>query len=301
MKTARLFTAVLLALSLASCKENSSNHANNNKMPEKAISQKSVSEDEKRAMFEKISDRMGGVEIDKFKSSQFWNSRPGDKEYRDPYTYFYLSSPSDKLSPKARLVIAYIGDRWVFFDRVQILADDDLVFDQRYNREEVSRDNGSSFVMEVVDMPVSEDLAKTAARIGAAKSATVRFSGDRTKDYSMSKGEIENFAKLAEVFDDIRPLYGLEKLGLPRNSKGNDIYWKWYSSNYEKKSAAIKDAKRMEAEGVKVSIHSYTYTHYLTGPIREGRTAALKDKDLAESLGLEKSFVAKASASTEKK
>lgn len=260
-----------------------------------------ITKKEKQEIYKKLTDRMGGVQIDKFNKVEFWNSYPANSSINSK-THFYLALPANDVAPIIRLVMSYSEDRWIFFNRIRILADENIVFDQIFSRDQIHRDNAASSVWEIAEIDVTDEIARIAAKIGSSKKAAVRFSGDRVFDYDMTDAEIENYAKLAEIYDDLQPALGKAKLNLPRNSKGNDTYWRWSSDFYDNMKSAQEDFKKLKAAGLNVNIGSYgKYSIYIEGAPKNGRDLALEDLKIAESVGLNNSRVFKAQAPETKK
>lgn len=243
-----------------------------------APAKRTLTIDEKRAIIRPITDRSNTVEIDKFKGVTFWTSRP-PIEGRSA-SYFYVTETQADPDLIFRIVYAYIGEEWIFFDRIEILADDVKVIDRKLAREEEpARKVVSSKVLEVVDLLMSEDDMKAFDKIAGAKTAVIRFSGKGQKDISVSELEKSNFAKMVEMYDDLRELHGLEPIGFPRRVIDNDSSWKVLITVNSKKQ--LKEIKSKSVElGIEVRpLNLAGDIWVITGPVRKGYSAAAADSE----------------------
>lgn len=100
---------------------------------------------EKQEIYKKLTDRMSSVTTDKFQGAEYWDSYPKDS-ITDAKSRFHLSIPMKGGVPEMHLVIRYSGDRWIFFDRIRILAEDEIIFDKKFSRGEIDRDHESGSV-----------------------------------------------------------------------------------------------------------------------------------------------------------
>lgn len=111
---------------------------------------------------------MSDVKTDKFHGVEYWTSYPNDSS-ENAKSNFDLSFPIKGGTPKMYLTMIYSGDGWIFFDRIRILAEDKIIFDKNFSREEVTRDNGSGSVWELVTIKITDDIARMASKLGGAK------------------------------------------------------------------------------------------------------------------------------------
>lgn len=269
------YIAALLALAACQKSEDPS------KLPANAVAAPAKQEltiDEKRAIIRPIVDRSNTVEVDKFKGVTFWTSRP-PIEGRSA-SYFYVTETQTNPDLIFRIVYAYIGEEWIFFDRIEILADDIKVVDRRLaSEEEPARKVVSSKVLEVVDLVMSENDMKAFDKIAGAKTAVIRFSGKGQKDIPVSALEKLNFAKMVEMYDASRKLHGLEPIGFPRRTKGNDSSWKVLITVYSKKQLNEIKSKSVGL-GIEVKATNIVDDAWLiTGPVRQGYLAAVADSE----------------------
>ncbi len=295
MKIIKLILPV--AFILAGCQDGDRSLGKNGATPQLSSTSQvtKLNQLEKQEIYKKLTDRMSSVTTDKFQGVEYWNSYP-----KDSITYgnsrFNLSIPMKKGAPEMHLVMSYSGDRWIFFDRIRILAEDEIIFDKKFSREEIARDHESGSVWELVNIKITDDIARMASKLGSAKQVTVRFSGEKIFDYEMESEEIDNFAKLAEIYDELQPALDKNKLNLPKKSKGNDTYWQWIHYYFDKKTADA-DFKKLKSAGLDVKIeYSGIVMAYIRGPVRNGRDKALEDLKIAESVGLNETVVIKAKA-----
>lgn len=116
----------------------------------------------------------------------------------------YLSVP-DATSPILRLRPMYYGREWVFFDRIKVMADDEIVYEQEIANP--VHDNGSDRVWETADYAVRQADLPAIRRIAAAKHVTIRFAGrERREDHDMTAAEIANLREIVTAFDAMAKL-----------------------------------------------------------------------------------------------
>lgn len=115
----------------------------------------------------------------------------------------YLAVP-DKSKPVFRVVFTYRGEKWVFFESVKVMADDQVVFERPFLRSEIARDNSAGLVLEYADIVGRPANIPSFEKIAQAKSVVVRFSGrERRHDHTLSKGEVTRFKKALEAYKSL--------------------------------------------------------------------------------------------------
>ena len=242
-----------------------------------------ISNSEAGEIRQKVSDRIAHLATDEFKKVSFWTSRPNENFGASPSSNFYIVVPDDHSPPTMRIVETYVGPSWVFFNRLQILAGKELVLDRQFERNDVKRDAGSGFVIESVDFEVGDLEAKAASKIGASENVIVRFSGNGQHDHEMSIEEKRNFARLAELYDDIAPLKNKKPLGLPRLAGWNDNSWRAFGGLYYSKGEAVKKQAVLKTAGVESDIEKSNQHWVLYTRPKIGRIAAEKDRLIVEA------------------
>ena len=76
-----------------------------------------------------------------------------------------------------RMICRYIGNRWIFFDNMIIVVDDERYY-RSFEHDKVVRDNRGGFVWEYFDVsPDDSDVAMLKA-IAKSEKTLVRFQGD---------------------------------------------------------------------------------------------------------------------------
>ncbi len=273
----RLIAAAVSLLLITGCQKAESPASQQAEAPIKQAPP-ALSADQKREMIAKITDRSDSVKVDKFKGTTFWTSSPGFDS--NPVIYFYVSDPKDRPELTFRVVYTYIGSDWVFFNRIQILADDEKVIDIQLPREkEPSRDVVAAKVIESVDIELSEAHAKAFDKVAGSKTAIIRYSGKGEVDININEREKRNFAKMVEMYDDSRIVDGLQPLGLTRRSSGDDNLWKVYVSTDSKKNLEQLKQKAKEL-GLELKIDNLaTIAWFVSGTPRSGYAAAEADRN----------------------
>lgn len=111
---------------------------------------------------------------------------------------------SDKAAPIPRVRAVYYGKDWVFYDKIKVMADNEIVYEKNFSRQDVARHNSGGSVWENADFPARpEDLAAL-QMIANSKVATIRFSSkERQQDHAISKKER---ARIAEVLNAYRSI-----------------------------------------------------------------------------------------------
>jgi len=102
------------------------------------------------------------------------------------------------------MMVMYHGSRWIFYDHIKIMADDQIVYQRTYRRSEIKRDNEARSVWEVADYVAQPDDLASLQAISAAKSVTVRFAGrDRIYDHKMTTAEKSGLTSVLKAYDHL--------------------------------------------------------------------------------------------------
>lgn len=111
---------------------------------------------------------------------------------------------ADGGQPYLRMMVMYHGSRWIFYDHIKIMADDQIVYQRTYRRSEIKRDNEARSVWEVADYVAQPDDLASLQAISAAKSVTVRFAGrDRIYDHKMTTAEKSGLTSVLKAYDHL--------------------------------------------------------------------------------------------------
>lgn len=144
------------------------------------------------------------VDRDKMESVTFYT--PRGAKIGSTSLDAYLSIP-DGHGAIFRIVARYSGDDWVFYERIKVMADDQVVYEKEFPYRDVVRDNSSGTVWETVDYAASPADIAALAKISEAKSATVRFSGrERRRDHTLSNGDLERLKSSLKAYKELSPL-----------------------------------------------------------------------------------------------
>lgn len=112
---------------------------------------------------------------------------------------------ADGGSPYLRMRTVYYGGRWIFYDHIKVMADDQIVYEKTYRRQDMTRDNEAGSVWEVADYNAKPDDIVALQAISKAKSVIVRFTGrDRIHDHKMSIGEKSGLAAVLKAYADLQ-------------------------------------------------------------------------------------------------
>lgn len=116
----------------------------------------------------------------------------------------YISLPDDG-EPILRMNPHYHGDSWIFFQEVKVMADDQIVYDKMLPYEKMKHDNNSAGVFESADYVANDDDISALRKIAAAKSVTVRLSGNQNRqDFDMSAADQKRIADALKAYDTLR-------------------------------------------------------------------------------------------------
>jgi hypothetical protein len=108
-------------------------------------------------------------------------------------------------APVLHMRTIYFGDRWVFYEKVKIMADDAIVFERNFSRSDIIRDNANGDVWEVADFVAGQGDLLALKIIARSKSATVRFEGDeRRHDHKISLVEKTRLQSVLKAYDELQ-------------------------------------------------------------------------------------------------
>jgi hypothetical protein len=108
-------------------------------------------------------------------------------------------------APVLHMRTIYFGDRWVFFEKVKIMADDEIVFEKNFSRSDIVRDNADGDVWEVADFVPGQNDLLAIKKIVRAKSVMVRFEGDeRRHDHKISTIEKTRLQSILKAYDELQ-------------------------------------------------------------------------------------------------
>lgn len=136
-----------------------------------------------------LSNTIKGLKVkrDDMEKVTFYSTQSGDA--LKTQLNAYLGVPDDG-RPYLRMRAVFFGDRWVFFESIKIMADNEIVLEKTLPRSVITRDNEAGSVWEVADYSPQQDDIQALEKISNAKSATIRFSGrDRIRDHKISSAE----------------------------------------------------------------------------------------------------------------
>jgi hypothetical protein len=140
-------------------------------------------------------------ERDQIEKTTFYSS-PTDGLRTQVGAYFGIA---DGRSPYLRMKTVYYGDRWVFYDAVKIMADDEVIYEKSFRRTDITRDNAAGDVWEVADYLADANDLRALERISSAKSVTVRFAGrDRVRDHKMTAAEKTGLKSVLAAYTELK-------------------------------------------------------------------------------------------------
>jgi hypothetical protein len=256
------FVAVMAMLALGGCDQNHTAVAAPAPTAPVKAAKVELEDYQKTALVDEIVERLNKTEDDPFKKVSFFSSMPSTPALGESSTHFYLVRPSEEFAkPYLRVYASYIGERWIFFDRIQILAGSEVVLDRTFDRSKSRRDTVYGGVIESADFVVEPGDAVAALKIAQAGAATIRMSGEKQYDRKMTPDEVRNFAKLAEIYDDMEPLFGRPKKDVPRLSGPSDNLWRLASTYYSKRPEAIKRTTEYKKAGFDAYVEKITMSN----------------------------------------
>ena len=141
-------------------------------------------------------------ERDQMEKTTFYLSSAGKSLKTGVGTYIGLA---DGKAPYLRMNTIYYGDRWIFFDKVKIMADDAIVFERQFRRSAITRDNTAGAVWEIADIVAGAQELATLEAITKSKSATIRFAGrDRIHDHKISSSEKARLKSVLDAYNTLK-------------------------------------------------------------------------------------------------
>lgn len=127
------------------------------------------------------------VKRDQMEKVTFYSTQSGDAHKTQIAAYLGVV---DGGSPYLRMKTVFVGDRWIFFDSIKIMADNEIVLEKTLPRSVITRDNEAGSVWEIADYSPQQEDIHALEKISNAESATIRFSGrDRIRDHKISSAE----------------------------------------------------------------------------------------------------------------
>ncbi len=167
--------------------ETNSSSIDNNLTSTIAVQMKSHMDDKERARVLAAATKGLKRKRDEMEKVTFYTPAGGDTLKTQVGAYLGLS---DGGSPYLRMKNVYYGERWIFFQSVKVLADDEIVLEKVVSRRDITRDNAAGSVWEIADYTPNASEVLALEKISRAKNATIRFSGrDRIFDHNISKAE----------------------------------------------------------------------------------------------------------------
>jgi len=115
----------------------------------------------------------------------------------------YLAIP-DESSVILRVKPTYFGDSWVFFDKVKVMADDEVVYQRSFSHRDVVRDNSAGSVWETADYVGKTVELAALKKIADAKQVIIRFDGrERRHDHTMTKRELADLKTVLAAYESL--------------------------------------------------------------------------------------------------
>lgn len=144
------------------------------------------------------------VSRDKMESITFYSAK--DDPWVDTGITVYISVP-DMAPPIFRIDPHYHGDSWIFFKHVKVMADSVIVYDKEFASSDMKHDNNSAGVYENVDYPATYADIDAVRKIAAAKTVTVRLSGDdKREDVDLDAESLARMARVLKAYDEMSTL-----------------------------------------------------------------------------------------------
>lgn len=143
-------------------------------------------------------------ERDKMEAITFYTAK--SQPTLKPKFESYLSIP-DGRPAIFRINAIYMGESWVFYDKIKVMADDQVVYEKEFRRSDIQRDNSGGTVWETADYVATAVDLVAIERIAAAKAATIRFAGrERREDHDLTKGELDRLRATLKAYKELAPL-----------------------------------------------------------------------------------------------
>ncbi|QIX17328.1 hypothetical protein [Burkholderia multivorans] len=149
-----------------------------------------------------------GMEVnrDKMEKVSFYTPRIPLEEWANQPLGVYLSIP-DGYRVIFRVHPHYTGSDWIFFQKIKVMADDQIVYEREFPYADMVRTNSYGSVYESTDYAAKDADIEAMRKIAAAKSVTVRLSGrENQRDYEMSKADQQRIAQALKAYDELQPL-----------------------------------------------------------------------------------------------
>jgi hypothetical protein len=138
-------------------------------------------------------------ERDKMESISFFSAN-GEPWIGNGITV-YVSVP-DNTHAVLRVSPHYQGSEWIFFKRIKVMADSRIVYERDFSTLRMKHDNVSSGVYESVDYAAETSDVDAMRAIAAAKSVTVRLSGDdKREEFELTEKDRARIARSLSAFD----------------------------------------------------------------------------------------------------
>lgn len=104
-----------------------------------------------------------------------------------------------------RVRAMYYSKSWLFFTRIKIMADNEVVYEKETSRP--VHDNRGGYVWETADFVAKDDDIEALRKIASSKKVTVRFAGrDHYDDHQMSVAELVSLKKILGTLDALKVL-----------------------------------------------------------------------------------------------
>jgi hypothetical protein len=129
-----------------------------------------------------------------------------DEPWIDTGITVYISVP-DSSKPIFRISPHYHGESWIFFKHVKVMADSAIVYDKDFASFNMKHDNNSAGVYENIDYAGTDEDIAAIRKIVAAKSVTVRLSGDdKRDDVDLDAKSLARMRRALKAYDDMSAL-----------------------------------------------------------------------------------------------
>lgn len=143
------------------------------------------------------------VDRDKMESITFYT--PKGSPWAGTGIVTYIGIP-DGGGPILRMMPAYHGDSWIFFDRIKVMADSKIVYEKSFDHFKMKHDNNTAGVYESVDYPADLNDVVALTAIAGAKSVTVRLAGDKLEDFELTDADRERIAQTLKAYSALSAL-----------------------------------------------------------------------------------------------
>jgi hypothetical protein len=145
-----------------------------------------ITGDERKPIVQKLTKGLS-ANRDKMESITFYTAK--NRNVLASGVDAYIALPDNKL-PYLRMRSTFYGERWVFFDSVKIMADNAVIYERNFKRNDITRDNSGGSVWETADYYAENSDLAALKQIAGSKSATIRFAGrERRHDHTITAKE----------------------------------------------------------------------------------------------------------------